>query len=126
MASSGSDDDSSSSTSSSEDEHQQQPSKKQKVDVPPPLEVAPTADAAAASIRSQANANSLLTGSKSDSKRLIVLLDQARLETIKKASNDLYNDAMAERVRMEAIVDSHKARTAPGGDESAIGGSEVP
>ena len=83
MASSGSDDDSSSSTSSSEDEHQQQPSKKQKVDVPPPLEVAPTADAAAASIRSQANANSLLTGSKSDSKRLIVLLDQARLETIK-------------------------------------------
>ena len=75
----------SSSSSSSEEEEQQQPqSKKQRTDVTaPPLEIAPTADAAAAAIQHQANSSLLLTGAKTKSKRLIVLLDQAKLETIK-------------------------------------------
>lgn len=83
-----SDDESDASTASSsseEEEEQQQPkSKKQRTDnVPPPLEIAPTADAASSAIKQQESSTSLLTGSKTNSKRLIVLLDQAKLETIK-------------------------------------------
>ena len=74
---------SSASSSSSEDEQQQQhKNKKQRTSVPPPLEIAPTADAAALAIQ-QSNSSSLLTGARTKSNRLIVLLDQAKLETIK-------------------------------------------
>ena len=74
---------SASSSSSSEDEQQQQhKNKKQRTSVPPPLEIAPTADAAALAIQ-QSNSSSLLTGARTKSNRLIVLLDQAKLETIK-------------------------------------------
>lgn len=75
---------SSASSSSSEEEQAQQPKKKQRTTaVPPPLEIAPTADAAASEVRNQTHSSSLLTGSKTKSNRLIVLLDQAKLETIK-------------------------------------------
>jgi len=74
---------STSSSSSSEDEQQQQPQSKKQRTVPPPLEIAPTADAASTAIQQQANSASLLTGAKTKSNRLIVLLDQAKLETIK-------------------------------------------
>ena len=82
------DESSTSSTSSSEEEEQneQQPrNKKQRTaaPIPAPLEIAPTADAAASAIQSQTNAHSLLTGAKTKSNRIIVLLDQAKLETIK-------------------------------------------
>jgi rRNA small subunit pseudouridine methyltransferase Nep1 len=85
MADDESDDSSTSSSSSEEGEGQgQQPKKKQRTTaVPPPLEIAPTADAASSAIKNQTNANSLLTGSKSKSNRLIILLDQAKLETVK-------------------------------------------
>lgn len=73
---------SASSSSSSEDEQQQHKNKKQRTSVPPPLEIAPTADAAALAIQ-QSNSSSLLTGARTKSNRLIVLLDQAKLETIK-------------------------------------------
>ena len=74
---------SSASSSSSEDEQQQQhKNKKQRTSIPPPLEIAPTADAAALAIQ-QSNSSSLLTGARTKSNRLIVLLDQAKLETIK-------------------------------------------
>lgn len=74
---------SSTSSSSEEEEHAPQPKKKQRTtSVPAPLEIAPTADAASSAIQHQTNSNSLLSGAKSKS-RLIVLLDQAKLETIK-------------------------------------------
>lgn len=73
--------DSSGSTSSSEEEQQvQQPKKKQRTAVAPPLEIAPTADAAASAIKNQNNSG---VGAKTKSNRLIILLDQAKLETIK-------------------------------------------
>lgn len=76
-------DSSSASSGSSDEEEKQQPQKKQRTAaVPAPLEIAPTVDAAAAAIRHQTNASSI-TGAQSKSNRLIVLLDQARLETIK-------------------------------------------
>jgi len=79
-----SDDESSAAASSSSEEEQQQPTKKQKTaPVPPPLEIAPTADAASSEIHHSSSGNSLLTGVKAKSNRLIVLLDQAKLETIK-------------------------------------------
>lgn len=75
---------SSSSSSSEEEENNQQPKKKQRTaHIPAPLEIAPTADAASSAIQQQTNSNSLLTGAKSKSNRLIVLLDQAKIETIK-------------------------------------------
>lgn len=78
---------SSTSSSSNEDAEQtsQQPRKKQRADpsVPPPLEIAPTADAASSAIKSHANSGSLVTGGKSKSNRLIIVLDQAKLETVK-------------------------------------------
>lgn len=67
-----------SSASSSSGGEEEQPKKKQRTTttaVPPPLEIAPTADAASSSL--------LSGGSKNKSNRLIVLLDQAKLETIK-------------------------------------------
>mmetsp|Transcript_7733 Transcript_7733/g.13630 ORF Transcript_7733/g.13630 Transcript_7733/m.13630 type:complete len:287 (+) Transcript_7733:254-1114(+) len=71
-------------SSSSSEEENEQPKKKQRTTpIPAPLEIAPTADAAASAIQNKANAASLLTGAKSNSNRIIVLLDQARLETIK-------------------------------------------
>ncbi|KAL9184553.1 hypothetical protein ACHAXT_012523 [Thalassiosira profunda] len=76
-----SDDESSSASSSSEEEPPPPQTKKQRV--APPLEIAPTADAAAAAIHRQSTGASLLTGAKSKSNRLIVLLDQAKLETVK-------------------------------------------
>lgn len=79
-----SDDESTSSGSSSSSNEDQQPKKKQRTNnVPPPLEIAPTADAATSEMQSKSSANSLLTGAKTKSNRLIVLLDQAKLETIK-------------------------------------------
>lgn len=80
-----SDDESDASSSSSEEEQDDvQPTKKQRTaPVPPPLEIAPTADAANSAIQNQTSSNSLLTGAKTKSNRLIVLLDQAKLETIK-------------------------------------------
>ena len=78
----------SSSSSSSEEEEENRHQKKQRIapaPVPAPLEIAPTADAAAAAIRKQTESNVTLAGNKSQSQsnRLIVLLDQAKLETIK-------------------------------------------
>ncbi|KAL7532035.1 hypothetical protein ACHAXR_008350 [Thalassiosira sp. AJA248-18] len=71
----------SSASSSSSEEEQQQPKKKQRTTaIPPPLEIAPTADAASSAI-AQTNSKTGTTANKS--KRLIVLLDQAKLETIK-------------------------------------------
>lgn len=80
-----SDDESDASSSSSQEEQDDvQPTKKQRTaPVPPPLEIAPTADAANSAIQNQTSSNSLLTGAKTKSNRLIVLLDQAKLETIK-------------------------------------------
>ncbi|KAL3794155.1 hypothetical protein HJC23_012862 [Cyclotella cryptica] len=63
-----------------------QPQKKQRTSksVPPPLEIAPTADAAKATIQNQANSSSIVGNkSKNESNKLIIILDQARLETIK-------------------------------------------
>ena len=78
-----SDDESASSTSTSSSEEEQPQTKKQRtVQLPPPLEIAPTADASSSAIRNQASSLSLLTGAKGKSNRLIVLLDQAKLETI--------------------------------------------
>lgn len=76
---------SSSSEEGGRDPPHQPKNKKQRITppVPPPLEIAPTADAVASAILSQASSLSLLTGSKGKSNRLIVLLDQAKLETIK-------------------------------------------
>lgn len=76
---------STSSDGSQESEQQTQPKKKQRTacPVPPPLEIAPTADAASSAIRSQSNSNSILTGPKTKSDRIIILLDQAKLETVK-------------------------------------------
>lgn len=71
-------------TSSSSSEEEEQTKKKQRTSpVPAPLEIAPTADAASLAIQNQTNSNSLLTGTKSKSNRLIILLDQAKLETVK-------------------------------------------
>lgn len=85
-----SDDDSRSTSSShSNDEEHVQPNKKQRTDtsstaVPPPLEIAPTADAAKASIANQTNSASIIgSSSNKPSNKLIVILDQAKLETIK-------------------------------------------
>lgn len=67
------------------DSSHQRRNKKQRTasTVPPPLEIAPNADAASSAIRRQESALSLLTGSKGKTNRIIVLLDQAKLETIK-------------------------------------------
>eukprot|EP00578_Thalassiosira_sp_NH16_P017821 CAMPEP_0181128224 /NCGR_PEP_ID=MMETSP1071-20121207/28633_1 /TAXON_ID=35127 /ORGANISM="Thalassiosira sp., Strain NH16" /LENGTH=281 /DNA_ID=CAMNT_0023214047 /DNA_START=188 /DNA_END=1033 /DNA_ORIENTATION=+ len=80
-----SDDESDASSSSSEGgQDNVQPTKKQRTaPVPPPLEIAPTADAANSAIQNRTGSNSLLTGAKTKSNRLIILLDQAKLETIK-------------------------------------------
>ncbi len=87
---SGDESDASATSSSSEDggrspSHQPR-TKKQRTDptIPPPLEIAPNADAASSAIRSKESALSLLAGPGGrKTNRLIVLLDQARLETIK-------------------------------------------
>ena len=54
--------------------------------VPPPLEIAPTSDAATSAIQSKSS-TLLLSGNKqgykSSSSRIIVVLDQAKLETVK-------------------------------------------
>lgn len=78
-----SDDESASTSTSSSEEEQPQTKKLRTVQLPPPLEIAPTADASSSAIRNQASSLSLLTGAKGKSNRLIVLLDQAKLETIK-------------------------------------------
>jgi len=75
---------SSGTASSSSEEEVQSPKKKQRTTpVPAPLEIAPTADAASMDVQQQTNSNSLLTGTKTKSNRLIILLDQAKLETVK-------------------------------------------
>lgn len=78
--------DASATSSSKEAERQdasQQPKNKKQRIVPLPLEIAPAADAATSAIRNQASSLSRLAGAKGKSNRLIVLLDQAKLETIK-------------------------------------------
>jgi len=75
---------SSGTSSGSSEEEVQSPKKKQRTTpVPAPLEIAPTADAASMDVQQQTNSNSLLTGTKTKSNRLIILLDQAKLETVK-------------------------------------------
>lgn len=82
----------SSSGSSSEEEVNTQPNKKQRT-VPPPLEIAPTADAANSAIQKQSASASIIGNTSNKSNRLIVLLDQAKLETIKnrKGNYELLN-----------------------------------
>jgi rRNA small subunit pseudouridine methyltransferase Nep1 len=82
----------SSSGSSSEEEVNTQPNKKQRT-IPPPLEIAPTADAANAAIQKQSASASIIGNTSNKSNRLIVLLDQAKLETIKnrKGNYELLN-----------------------------------
>ena len=89
---------SSTSSSNSEEEEQeevvqQQPKKKQRISVPPPLEIAPTADAASSAIQKQSASASIIGNTNNKSNRLIVLLDQAKLETIKnrKGNYELLN-----------------------------------
>mmetsp|Transcript_15214 Transcript_15214/g.31923 ORF Transcript_15214/g.31923 Transcript_15214/m.31923 type:complete len:312 (-) Transcript_15214:270-1205(-) len=67
-------------------QQQRPPQKKQKTSasIPPPLEIAPTADAAQKQIDHQANSLSITkTGNSNNNNKLIILLDQAKLETIK-------------------------------------------
>ena len=80
-----SDDESNATGSSSEksDEQEVQPKKKQRTAVPPPLEIAPTADAAKSSIQDQVHSASIIGNKSKLSNKLIVILDQAKLETIK-------------------------------------------
>jgi len=83
---------SSSSDDDEEEEVQQSTHKRQRINkavaasVPPPLEIAPTSDAATSAIQSKSS-NLLLSGNKqgykSSSSRITVVLDQAKLETIK-------------------------------------------
>lgn len=73
----------SSSSSKQSDEQVVQPKKKQRTSVPPPLEIAPTADAAKSSIQNQTHSASIVGNKSKSSNKLIVLLDQAKLETIK-------------------------------------------
>jgi rRNA small subunit pseudouridine methyltransferase Nep1 len=71
-----------------DNEEEQQPTQKRQrtsaPPVPPPLEIAPSSDAATSAIQSKSS-SLLLTGSKQQGKssRIIVVLDQAKLETIK-------------------------------------------
>mmetsp|Transcript_33197 Transcript_33197/g.59799 ORF Transcript_33197/g.59799 Transcript_33197/m.59799 type:complete len:284 (-) Transcript_33197:42-893(-) len=86
--------DSSFASSSSNEEEVEQPKKKQRTaPIPAPLEIVPTADAASSAIQNVANSKSILTGEKTKSNRLIVLLDQAKLETIKnrRGNHELLN-----------------------------------
>lgn len=80
-----SDDESNATGSSSEksDEQELQPKKKQRTAVPPPLEIAPTADAAKSSIQDKVHSASIIGNKSKLSNKLIVILDQAKLETIK-------------------------------------------